>query len=86
MGLVVGDNDIAIPHPYGAPSFNTNRPGWHGPQVNRGPEGGKQMEQHQALVKQHSKKPYNKRDAKEKRRGYSDKGDKKNSNDSIQHF
>ena len=44
------------------------------------------MEKYQALVKEHSKKPYNKRDAKEKRGGYSDKGDKKNSNDSIQHF
>ncbi|MGD8254591.1 MAG: hypothetical protein PVJ11_00440 [Syntrophobacterales bacterium] len=44
------------------------------------------MEKHQALVKEHSKEPYNKRDAKEKRGGYSDKGDKKNSNDFIQHF
>ena len=44
------------------------------------------MEQHQALVKQHSKKPDDKSDAKEKRGGGSDKDDKENSNDSIQHF
>ena len=86
MGLVVGDNDIAIPHPYGASTFNANRPGGHGPQVNRGPERGKKVEQYQAFVKQHSKKPYDKSDAKEKSGGCSDKSDKKNSNDSIQHF
>jgi hypothetical protein len=83
LGLVVGDNDIVIPHPYGASSFNTSRPGGHGPQVNRGPEGGKQVEQHQALIKQHSKNPYDKSSAKEKRGGCSDKGDKKDGNESI---
>ncbi len=44
------------------------------------------MEQHQAVVKQHSKKPYDKSDAKEKRGGCNEKGDKENSNDLIQHF
>jgi hypothetical protein len=86
LGLVVGDNDIAIPHPYGVSSLNTNLPGGHGPEVNRGPKGGEQVEQHQAFVKQHGKKPDDQSDAKEKRGSYSDKGDKKNSNDSIQHF
>lgn len=86
MGLVVGDNDIAISHPYGVSSFNPNRPGGHGPQVNRSPEGGKQVEQHQALIKKHSKNPYDKSNAKEKHGGCSDKGDKKNSNESIEHL
>lgn len=83
---MVGDNDVGVPEPHSVSSLNADRPDGHGPQVDRGPEGGKQVEHHQALVKQHSKKPYDKSDAKEKRGGYSDKGDKKNSNDSIQHF
>jgi hypothetical protein len=44
------------------------------------------VEQHQAVIKQYSKKPYDQSDAKKQRGGCNDKGDKKNGNDSIQHF
>jgi len=43
------------------------------------------VKQHQAVVKQHSEKPYDKGDAKEKRGGCAEEGYKKHSNDSVQH-